>query len=250
MATTQFTQEEQDARTLLLVNRSVAEFMKTRDRHILEQSAKNAEEIFQKNNDATSSKAQYLIETEIEQAHEWEDLTWKNQINKKTFDFTKQVNDLWRKTHRAVAENRLDRIGEFAKKGKEICHKRLKVLRLADKKGWHTALEYMSDDLADDEPDRKRMRKAEKAASSNKKNDRSPSSSTSTFRRNPGYSTAPNRGRSNYAYGGDQAWRGFGRGGDQDINCFICNRAGHVSRDCPRRTSRFRPGDSGDNRRY
>ena len=73
-------------------------------------------------------------------------------------------------TERAVTEERQDRVKEYCEKGKKLAKHRLKVLRLADKDGWETAFEYLSDDLADDEQDRKRMKKAKRAAESKVKN--------------------------------------------------------------------------------
>ena len=50
--------------------------------------------------------------------------------------------------------------------GWQLVSKRIKAIKLADKSeyGWHTVIEYLSDDLASDTNDEKRMWRSEKRA--------------------------------------------------------------------------------------
>ena len=140
--------------------------MKEHQLALLQTAASNAKSIAKAEVRGSTIHLKDTIDDEIEKAQSYGEVKWKSDVNKESFDFAKQVHDLWGRTGRAVSENQLDKVGEIVEKGKKLCKTRLKALRLADKEGWDTALNYLSDDLADDENDRKRMRKAKKTAES------------------------------------------------------------------------------------
>ena len=48
--------------------------------------------------------------------------------------------------------------------GKVLLNKRIKLIRIADREGWGTVTEYLTDDLASDSADEKHLQKAIKAA--------------------------------------------------------------------------------------
>ena len=113
---------------------------------------------------ASQNKVKDDLDDEISATQDLDTIRWKSKINESNFKFARQMNDILKKSDRAIAEKRLDRAAELSDKGKRLSKERMKVLRLAEKEGWDTALEYLSDDLAEDETDRKRMRKAKKVA--------------------------------------------------------------------------------------
>ncbi|KAL5019653.1 hypothetical protein ScPMuIL_002545 [Solemya velum] len=71
-----------------------------------------------------------------------------------------------RKIQRASQSGNLDSIQETCQNAQEELHKQNKFIKLADKSpaGWDTVNEYLSDKLASDSEDEKRMRCAENRA--------------------------------------------------------------------------------------
>ena len=146
----------------------VRESMQEQQEGLLQLAASNANRIAEQASQASARQVREDLDTDAQRSKLYENLTWNNNINKSNFNFTQQVKDLWERTERAVADGQSDKAKEYINKGKDLCKKRLKVLRYADRDEWDAALEYLSDDLAEDECDRKRMRKAKKT-SENKK---------------------------------------------------------------------------------
>ena len=62
-------------------------------------------------------------------------------------------------------------IEQLANEGKELIRKRQKLIRIADKSsdGWKVVEEYLSDELASDSADDKRLRKAKEAVARKRK---------------------------------------------------------------------------------
>ena len=128
------------------------------------------------------------------------------------------MDDLWAKTERAMAEGRHDRAKELVAEGKKLSKQRMKVLKLADKDGWGTAFEYLSDDLADDENDRKRMKKAKKAAEAKGKEKE----------RRTRYTTE--KGYERHATSSTQS----ASTRKDPRTCWTCGKFGHKANTCPR----------------
>ena len=75
---------------------------------------------------------------------------------------------MWERTEKALTENRLEKAQEHIQKGKAACLARLKLIRIADRDGWDAANCYLTDDLASDTDDEKRISKAIRIANSNR----------------------------------------------------------------------------------
>ena len=88
----------------------------------------------------------------------------RTDINKNNHSFCKQIDDLWERTDRALQENNPEKARGYAQQGKTLTKKRLQLLRIADTDGWDTALAYVSDDLASNSDDEKRLKAARRAA--------------------------------------------------------------------------------------
>ena len=147
-------------------------------------------------------------------------------MNKNSFDYNKQVEAIWEKTERAVTEKKWEKARTLCVKGKALVKKRLKVLKYANKEGWDAALEYMSDDLADDEADRKRMQKAKKKAEKSGKEKKEKQESrkrllTLSRKQSEGYKKYPDESTR-------YEWR-------ESRTCWKCGSRGHLSKNCRRR---------------
>ena len=95
------------------------------------------------------------------------DGNFKNNINKSSYDFCKQVEDIWKKTGRAIEEENVPTAMNLIEKVRKLTKNRLKALRIVDKEEWDTALAYLSDDLAPCSEE-KRLKKARSVVHTNR----------------------------------------------------------------------------------
>ena len=65
---------------------------------------------------------------------------------------------------RAVKEKDQDKAATSITEGKKLVLRRMKLIRLADREGWDTVIEYISDELVSDTEDKNHITKAIKAS--------------------------------------------------------------------------------------
>ena len=116
----------------------------------------------------------------------------------------------------------------------EAVKQRQKLIKLADRSplGWATIKEYLTDNLADDSDDEKRLRKAEKSAVSKRVDAAKKTKSNSKFSTNRySLSTAPPVHQSSFRrFPYNFTTPSFGV--DRRM-CFQCGITGHVRTNCP-----------------
>ena len=120
--------------------------MQEQQTELLRLAAKNTDVIMAQNIKESNSAIKDVIDDEVEGCSTW-DGNFKNNINKSNYDFCKQVEDMWKKTGKAIEEENVPKAMNLIEKGKKLTKNRLKALRIADKEGWDTSLAYLSDDL-------------------------------------------------------------------------------------------------------
>ena len=160
--------------------------------------------------------------------------SFKNNINESNFDFCKKIDDIWRKTERAVEEKDKTKTKELLKKGRDLLENRMQALIIADKEGWDVALAYVSDPLVRTAEQEKRLKKARREAqaakdsSSKKKRD----SENARFGPKRSYQNecqdGSSRKRQNNLYGNldRRSW------GPEPKKCWRCGAYGHLSTRC------------------
>ena len=137
---------------------------------------------------------------------------------------------------RQLEEGEQDAASTSLQQGKKLISGRIKMLKLADREGWGAVNAYLTDNIADDAEDEKRIRKAVKhakeaalsskkpATASHRSAPRRVDSTRSYSRRNNGISAekffpgATNRPR----FGGAKV-------------CFHCGMEGHIIKNCFKR---------------
>jgi len=87
-----------------LVDEGVKRYMRQQQQDLLQASAQNSQAIVENGIRECSSRVRDAIDEEIENVQEYDDFKWKNKINKNNFDFTKQVNDIWKKQEQDFVE--------------------------------------------------------------------------------------------------------------------------------------------------
>ena len=160
--------------------------------------------------------------------------------NQKQYDFNDDMLDRLAKISRAADHRDFDTVSELCKSAIEQVRKRNKCIKLADKSpgGWDTVKEYLSDDLASDSDDDKKIRSAENRAIRTRRQRRKPSSAQG---RDPSRSATRTtdsdvRQQPSATYTGPSSnFRGYRRYGAQPTDiCFACNESGHWRRECPK----------------
>ena len=138
-----------------------------------------------------------------------ESYTCKRKGNQQQLDHAVQVLDKFDEASDALKAKSYDKVKAALDSGTEVVSKRIKVIKMADKSefGWSTVNEYLSDELASNSDDEKRMYRAERRAERKTKDKRrrfrpadrkeSASSTSTTFSSHsgPSYSASghPNR---------------------------------------------------------
>ncbi|PFX31643.1 hypothetical protein AWC38_SpisGene3542 [Stylophora pistillata] len=95
-----------------------------------------------------------------------ESYTCKRKGNQQQLDHAVQVLDKFDEASDALRAESYDKVKAALDSGTEVVSKRIKVIKMADKSefGWSTVNEYLSDELASDSDDEKRMFRAERRA--------------------------------------------------------------------------------------
>jgi len=117
-----------------------------------------------------------------------------------------------------------DKIQDSLNEGKKLLRKRMKLIKLADRENWVTVKAYVSDDMASDSEDEKRINRAIRTANSKIEKQRKlkrrgipPRITFQDTRR----LVRPNLGR-------------FDTSKSKDLlSCWNCGRSGHFSMQCP-----------------
>jgi hypothetical protein len=159
--------------------------------------------------------------------------------NQKQFEFNGDLDDDIGRIKRVAEAKDYAKIKDICSDVRDKIHKCNKCIKLADKSpgGWDTVKEYMSDDLASDTDDEKRIRQAETRAI-RKRNQRKQENSqrrqsnarpapSATFP-NPSSDTVTNTG-SNF-----RSFNRISTGPLPTDICFGCNEQGHWRRNCPK----------------
>ncbi|XP_072044315.1 uncharacterized protein [Amphiura filiformis] len=172
---------------------------------------------------------------EVEELKLQSKLNFNHRGNKTQFQFNHEILSNVEASISRIEEGNITEVLPLLKESAEKLSKRNKLIRLADKSdgGWAVVDEYLSDDLAEDSDDDRRIRSAQ-AKASRKKRARAASRQQKPYQRKMQYGQAygnpsgANFRRQNYGYGQYQ----FGnsqKGGDR---CFACGERGHWRRQC------------------
>ena len=190
------------------------------------------DDIVQSTADAYGSS---LKELSRDAAKDQRRLTLKRKGNQNQLEHEVAVRDEMDRVKEALASNDIQKAAMRLEKGTLLVTKRIKTIKLADREelGWRVIQHYESDALADDSEDEKMIEKARRAAKAEAKESeakRSRSLGKSSPYHPPSRPFLPRNSRD-------------GGRPKKDIQCFGCNKFGHMKKDCfhikNRRTSKY-----------
>ena len=188
-------------------------------------------------------KAQSDLASQIASEVQAESYVFKKKGNEQQFNFNRKVVRTSAAAVKSLESGNIGKAKEERSEGISLLSNRQKIIKLADKSefGWATVQEYVCDDLADDEADATKIKKAEKRAATKfkslqeKKRKSNAKFSTpapspnnaSRFSGPSGFSFPPTASyfRPQSRYSGN-----IFRGSDL---CFRCGKRGHWASSCP-----------------
>ena len=120
---------------------------------------------------ATSSVSQDIKKLKTEQ-----NTTWKSEGNRDQFEHNSKVSDTVTQALWALENGKFDYCKELLTETVDLCSQRNKLVKIADQSqcGWNTVKNYITNPLAEDSDDEKRIFKAESKAQRDKKEKQKP----------------------------------------------------------------------------
>lgn len=189
--------------------------------------------------------ASYKSDRVVKQLKTEHSYKFKFEGNRVQHEFNAEVDNEVSRIKRAAASRDYSKIRDICYDIREKIHKRNKLIKMADKSpaGWDTVKEYLSDELASDSEDEKKIRAAEnRALRAKKQKDQerirrkygSGYGNSASYKTVPAdrnvHSTAATGNRSNFrSYQYDKS-----SGPKPTDICFSCNTPGHWRRNCPK----------------
>ena len=145
----------------------------------------------------------------------------RSKGNQAQYDHANLVLNLVRDADECLRSENIEGCRNKLKQVKAELKKRIKLIRLADKSenGWNTVNEYLSDDLASDTDDERRIRRAETLAANKRKKAQKES--------------ARKRTRYDSNWNKNDTSNRFFRGNKNKDKCYACCRTGHWRNSCP-----------------
>ncbi|CAG2237371.1 unnamed protein product [Mytilus edulis] len=173
----------------------------------------------------------------IKTEHSYE---FKYNGNKAQFDFNSEIDSEIKKIKRAAEHDDYRKIKDMCYTIRDKIHKRNKCIKIADKSpaGWDTVKEYLSDELASDSEDEKKIRYAENRALRAKKFRKQKTSkkpgNSATLKSTEPPRVAPVATATSANVGGNFRAQRSNYGPSATDFCFSCQEQGHWRRNCPK----------------
>ncbi len=183
--------------------------------------------------------AQADLSTQIVSEIQPDTYAFKKKGNEQQFNFNRKVIQKSSSALKALEGPNIAKAKEELSEGISLLNNRQKIIKLADKSefGWATVQEYIDDELADDEADASKIKKAEKRAAArikslqDKKRKTVAKSSTSTISQftNNRYSGAFGPAQPNLAYFRPQSrYSSYSTNSFKPLDlCYRCGKRGH-----------------------
>ena len=160
---------------------------------------------------------------------------FKRKYNKIQYEHNNKVKQALLAVEEAHIEGDEGLFAEKMEEGKNLLDKRMKVIRIADREsdGWEVAKCYLSDTLADNSDDEKRIVRSRKQAAANKKQ------KYDYYKRKRTVDSYKTRKYLNYKSESYDYEKQYRRNNNSSFrNCYLCGEQGHYYAACPRNKPR------------
>ena len=101
----------------------IKETMQEQQQALLQSAALNAENVVTEKIKENNTQIKEAIDTEVAGSSKQHGYTFKNNINKSNADFCRQVQDIWKRTERALDEQNVNKAKELVVQGKDLIKK-------------------------------------------------------------------------------------------------------------------------------
>ena len=180
--------------------------------------------------DRKRSISHEVTETITKKVKENEIPDFKKTYNKKQYEHNNKVKQALTDLEEAYDKGDDKMVREKLTEGKKLLDKRMKLKRIADREedGWEVAKCYLSDTLADDSDDERRIVRSRRQAAANKKRlDISKRNKTYTSKFYKPYNSKIHESSSTKSFFDKKETSNFRR-------CYMCGETGHFVASCPR----------------
>lgn len=159
-------------------------------------------------------------EEKIKNQHPSRSSTVKSVGNRNQFKFCEDLECTIEKSIKLLESNKNPEAVESLQEGKKLIKKRMKLIKLADRENWDVVNEYLTDDMASDSEDEKRINKAIRSANSKREKRKK-----ERFEKIRNRSVRPREQPSASSYNINN-YR-------HNRTCWVCGRQGHFFNQCP-----------------
>ena len=234
------------------IERRVKETMIAQQQEIIEIAGRQALQAIREEQKRTAPALLNAIDGQGDDRRAHDNHEWRTQVNKDNFNTLFEIERMWQRSERFVGALEVPRDQseiktsalEFIKKGKDLTHDRMKVIKFADRDGWQAALNFVGDNIAETPEEAKRMKKGVKEAEKDRESKAARGRRDRDRRRNSygrdGQGSSRDREYSDYS---TSSYSNSGQSGSgyssrrftDNRYCYNCGLRGHITRLCPRK---------------
>ena len=176
---------------------------------------------------AASASKMEKVKTAMNRKRKADSVHFNKKAHEDQFKHNQDLDEKLDDALEAIDEGDTEAAKTTLNKGKKIIKTRMKLLRIADREGWLAVNEFRTDELASDDEEEKKLRRAIRSA--NALREKLPKSSSRWSSRRL---SSPHRYRQ-YRQSNETVERYDRKGNTDNVLCYNCRRLGYLSDHCP-----------------
>ena len=173
---------------------------------------------------AFSTSKMEKVKTSMNRKRKADSINFNKKAHQNQFKHNQNLDEKLDDALEAMDDGDIESAKTALKEGKNIIKTRMKLVRIADREGWLAVNEFRNDELASDDEEEKKLRRAIRSA--NALGEKLPKSSSHRASRR---SSSPYR----YSTFRQSNERYDGKSNTDNVVCYNCRRLEHFSNHCP-----------------